>query len=200
MVLTLALDVEASVAWGGLLTHFHHLVVVLRCADVPVGAADRHESADAEPSVAFIEEKSHHVAFSAYPCQTVFIRHLLRRANIHVREFQSTKLGLISNINSPICVQCLIDYNKWCVFHVRFLKEVYLQVEGWLVVILVTRQIEVCAFDAQSDRPGLSDGCRVRVGRHVQVHCGESDGYRVILINHGSVRKQENVRGTIESI
>lgn len=82
-------------------------------------------------------------------------------------------------------MQCLIDYNKWCAFHVRFLKEVYLQVEGWLVVILVTRQIEVCAFDAQSDRPGLSDGCRVRVGRHVQVHCGESDGYRVILINHG---------------
>lgn len=61
-VLTLTLDVEGSVASGVLQAHLHRLVVIFCCADVPVAVGDRHEGADVQPGVVFVEEETHHVA------------------------------------------------------------------------------------------------------------------------------------------
>lgn len=46
----------------------------------------------------------------------------------------------------------------------------YLQMQGRLIAILVARQVEISALDAQRHSLGLSSGCGVHVGRHVQVN------------------------------
>lgn len=69
-------DVEHSVAIGGLQAHFHWLVVLRCCADVPVGEGNRHEGADVHPGGLSVEEKSHHVAVRADPRQTVCLHNL----------------------------------------------------------------------------------------------------------------------------
>ena len=59
-----------------------------------------------------------------------------------------------------------------------FCESFYLQMQAWLVTLLVTRQVKICVLDAQSHSYGLSTGCRWQVGRHVQLNWGEKRGYR----------------------
>lgn len=60
--LFLGLDGEGAVALGALQAHFHRLVVLHCCADVPIVVGDRNQGADVQPSDMFVEEESHHVA------------------------------------------------------------------------------------------------------------------------------------------
>lgn len=81
------LYVEGSVACGVLQAHFHRLVVLPCCADVPVAEGDGHKGADVQPAVVLVEEESHHVAVRADSRQTLFVVHRLRSEKINVRRF-----------------------------------------------------------------------------------------------------------------
>lgn len=78
LVLNLTLNFEVSVPSGGLLAHFHRLLVHRRCADVPVGEVSRHESADVQSRVPFVEEEPLHLTFWADFLKNAFVLHFLR--------------------------------------------------------------------------------------------------------------------------
>lgn len=53
---------EDCVALGALLTHFHRLVVIHRCADKPIAVGYRHQGAEVYSGDLFVKEKANHVA------------------------------------------------------------------------------------------------------------------------------------------
>lgn len=75
----LRLDLEGPVASGVHHAHVHWLVLLLRCADVPVREADRPEGGDVHTAELGEEQEPHHVAVCADVLQSAFVRHSLKR-------------------------------------------------------------------------------------------------------------------------
>lgn len=56
----------------------------------------------------------------------------------------------------------------------------YLEMQGWLITILVAREVEISVPDGQRHSLGLPAGLKLQIGRHGHVNWGEQINWLIL--------------------